>query len=40
MNHIEYDKRQVLKKQGGIVMPQEYVMVENEKGVNWKVKYE
>jgi hypothetical protein len=34
VNLIEYGKKQVLKKQGRIVMPQEYVMVEEGKGVN------
>lgn len=29
VNHIEYDKKQVLKKKSGIVMPQEYGMVED-----------
>lgn len=29
-----------IEETGGIVMPQEYVMVENGKGVNWNVKYE
>ena len=29
VNHIEYDKKQVLKKKGGIVMPQEYGIVED-----------
>ena len=34
VNLIEYGKKQVLKKEGWIVMPQEYVMLEEGKGVN------